>query len=105
MMKNKIKRAIYRSEKAYAHYVEDKKYFQALRIYEANKIVYELLNAYLYSCDKKDLDEVADYIFHLEDWFNQFNQENQNIKLNQEFIFKRLEGGIAFPKNFKNKLK
>jgi len=105
MIKNKIKRAIYRSEKAYKHYLECKKYFQALRIYEANQMVYELLNSYLYTCEEKDLDAVTDYIFHLEDWFNQFNQENQNIKLNQEFIFKRLEGGIAFPKDFKNRLK
>ncbi|AZA85006.1 hypothetical protein C1637_22260 [Chryseobacterium lactis] len=98
---NKLLRALDRSEKAYALYLHNKKYFQALRIYNANKNIYELLNEYIYTCEEKDTPLVIEYIFHLEDWFNQFETE-ESTNLADVFVFHRLEGAISFPKNFKN---
>lgn len=105
-MKNKLKRAIERSELAYFYYLEDKKYFQAIRIYKANTVVYELLEEYLNFCEAQNVKIVCQYLFHLEDWFNQFEMEikDKNMQLSQEFIFQRLEKSIAYPKEFINTL-
>lgn len=103
MTKNKLSRAINRSENAYKLYNHEKKYFQALRIYQANKIVYSLLNEYIFECDEIHLQLVNEYLYHLEDWFVQFESEKVNVKdLNQNFAFPSLEGSIRFPKDFKS---
>jgi hypothetical protein len=100
--KNKILRAIIRSENAYYFYSQDKKYFQALRIYYANQIIYKLLNEYIYECEEIQMEQVTEYLFHLEDWFAQFEKEMIKIdNLNQEFVFYRFDNSIAFPKDFK----
>lgn len=101
-IKDEILRAIIRSEKAYHYYSQDKKYFQALRIYYANQIIYELLNKYIYKCKEEHMDQVTEYLFHLEDWFAQFEKEMIEIdNLDQEFVFHRFENSIPFPKDFK----
>ncbi|MGC4130435.1 MAG: hypothetical protein QM564_12975 [Bergeyella sp.] len=96
-------RAIQRSELAYSSYRQNTKYFQALRIYKANKIVYSLLEIFLLECNREDVEIICEYLFHLEDWFNQFDCEVQkgNIELSHNFIFERLEYSISFPKHFK----
>lgn len=101
-MKEKLSRAMLRSELAYQHYLQNKRYFQALRIYKANESVYEALNEYLFSCHGDHVTEVINYIFHLEDWFNQFEQASNSysLQLEDEFIFERLEGSIPFPRGF-----
>jgi hypothetical protein len=38
----------------------------------ANQEVYDLLSKYIYKCDDAIIDVVVSYIFHLEDWFEQF---------------------------------
>lgn len=105
-MKTKLLRAIQRSEFAHVEYKKNKKYFQALRIYKANQLVYQLLEEYLYVCEKEDIEEVCKYLFHLEDWSNQFQYEtqNKNIELSKEFVFQRLAFSIPYPKDFKNRL-
>lgn len=105
-MKSKLLRAIQRSEFAYSAYIENKKYFQALRIYKANKIIYDLLEEYLLLCDEKDIELVCNYLFHLEDWFNQFDEKSKgiNMELSSKFVFERLNYAIPFPKDFKNRL-
>ena len=50
MIKEKLQRAIRRSEKAYKAYQEQQFYFQALRIYRANRKLYGLLEDYLLVC-------------------------------------------------------
>lgn len=103
MIKNKLKRAMNRSENAYMLYIHEKKYFQALRIYQANKIVYELLNEYIFECNEIHLKLVYEYLYHLEDWFAQFENEKLSVEdLNQSFAFQSLEGSIRFPKDFKS---
>ena len=94
-----------RSTSAYNLYREDKMYYQALRIFSANKKTYKLLVRYSYSCDEMILKEVCNYIFHLEDWFNQFNKNaDKPIELEAEFVFERLKNSIPFPSDFINKL-
>lgn len=102
-MKSKLARAIQRSELAYSYYKENKHYFQALRIYEANKLVYSLLQEFLLESEEDQTVVICDYMFHLEDWFNQFEEEvqKQNIALHDQFVFTRLENMIPFPKEFK----
>jgi hypothetical protein len=68
----KIKRATHRSQLAYSSYCQNKLYFKALRIHKANQEVYDLLSKYIYKCDDAIIDVVVSYIFHLEDWFEQF---------------------------------
>ena len=99
-------RAILRSEKAYTYYKDRKRYHQALHIFKANEIVYEMLVAYSLTCEKKLLDPVFDYIFHLEDWFEQFLQlKASKPALEDSFIFSQLENNISYPKNFKDQIK
>ena len=98
-IKNKLHRAIGLSQSAYDLYRLEKKYYQALRIKHANEKVYELLELFLYKCDEKEVKVVHTYIFHLEDWFNQFaDLELRVTDLASEFIFARFETSPAFPK-------
>lgn len=87
-----------RSKTAYTLYVPGKKYYQALRIYKANQSIYALLlsHAYLWQ-DTKEI--MLTYLFHLEDWFEQFEEEVRSKKpnLNSHFVFNRLEESPAFP--------
>lgn len=103
-MKEKLYRAILRSEHAYTSYLEHRQYVQALRIYKANQEVYTLLTEYLYSCEEQLIAEVIQYLFHLEDWFEQFHAAQVGKKLEDLFVFQRLENGIAYPKGFKDYL-
>lgn len=106
MIKEKLQRAIRRSEKAYKAYQEQQFYFQALRIYRANRKLYGLLEDYLLVCEEREQDEVCEYLFHLEDWMNQFKEhEEKNKNYTTSFIFQRWEGAVAFPKQFVEKLK
>lgn len=87
-----------RSEAAYKLYVPGKKYYQALRIYKANQTIYSLLITHSHLLnDIKEM--VMTYLFHLEDWFEQFEQEVRikQPRLNTHFVFKRLESSPAFP--------
>ncbi len=102
---NKLQTAIERSQAAYNFYVSEKKYFQALRIKSANLNVYEILEAYLYECDEDEKDAVQKYIFHLEDWFNQFEElERVGPELESEFVFERFKNSPEYPKIFVNKI-
>lgn len=104
-IEKKIIRSMLRSTSAYNLYREDKMYYQALRIFSANKKTYKLLVQYSYDCDEAKLKEVHNYIFHLEDWFNQFNKHaNNSIELEAEFVFERLKNSIPFPSDFINKI-
>jgi hypothetical protein len=95
----KIKIAIHRSQLAYGFYSNNKLYYNALKIYKANQEIYDLLNKYIYICDNEILDVILSYIFHLEDWFEQFKDLELKIsKLDEQFVFIRFEDSPAFPK-------
>lgn len=105
-VKRKLINAIKRSQYAYESYLNDKKYFQALRIKNANLAVYSLLQDFLLGAEEDQVQPLCDYIFHLEDWFNQFsNQERENPELEDSFVFERLKGSFAYPKHFVTSLK
>jgi len=98
--------AILRSEMAFNLYSQNKYYHQALRIFKANTIVYQMLEAYSLTCDKNILMDVFEYLFHLEDWFLQFSiLEKKNPKPEDEFVFGKLKNTIPYPVSFKNYLK
>lgn len=100
-LKEGIKRSIKRSEKAYELYLGKKLYYQALRIFKANEMVYELLNEFIYECEEPYLDDVFIYIFHLEDWFESFRLlEKSKPALEDSFVFERLKESPAFPSGF-----
>lgn len=75
-------------------------YYQALRIYKANEEVYRLLKEFMYESDIKYEKELINYMFHIEDWSEQFN--NTVIKQKPEhediFVFERLLNSIEYPK-------
>lgn len=90
-----------RAEAAYSSYMKDKKYHQALRIFNANMVVYELLEEFINECDEDEIELVHHYIFHLDDWFHQFEELQNTISdLEAEFVFYKLKSGLAFPKAF-----
>lgn len=106
MIKQQLLRSILRSENAYAQYLENKRYHQALRIYKANQVIYHLLCGYSLDCNDEVLNSVLNYIFHLEDWFAQFEKlKKSNPNLEDPFVFEKLEHGIPYPKEFKSTLK
>lgn len=100
MINKKLLKAIYRSEYAYNEYVKDKFFFQAIRIYNANKVIYSLLQDYLLVCNEVHEHAVCTYLFHLEDWTYQFETVSLNVKPNDVFVFERWVGGVEFPKDF-----
>lgn len=100
-LKNKLARAIQRSEKAYLLYIKNKRFFQALRIYKANLKVYALLEEFVFECEEQYLDQVYEYLFHLEDWFESFNAAQiAEPALNDVFVFENLPNSPRFPSNF-----
>lgn len=105
-IESKIIRSIDRSAGAYELYKVDKMYYQALRIFSANKKLYDLLVEYSFLCEESIVKEVHNYIFHLEDWFEQFNHSATSlVQLEDVFAFERLKNSIPFPSDFINKLK
>ncbi len=89
---------IKRSQLAYDLYRKEKKLYQALRIYKANKAIYSLLveNGDLWN---NGLDRsIIAYIFHLEDWFEQFDHlvTSSVINLEDEFVFNRFKHSPPF---------
>lgn len=102
MIEEELMRAIRRSERAYALYVEKKLFFQALRIYKANRKVYALLEKFMFECEEQYLPEIFQYLFHLEDWFESFHAA-QGIQpaLDDLFVFKSLPGTPKYPSDFK----
>ena len=104
-LEHKLRKTILHSQAAYEEYKAAKLYFQALRIYKANKKIYKLLDKYKFYADSETIIEVFNYLFHLDDWFLQFEAlENKNPNLEDEFIFVRFEKSIPFPKTFVNKI-
>ncbi|WP_374449210.1 hypothetical protein [Cloacibacterium normanense] len=98
-------RAIKRSEAAYEIYVVRKKYHQALHIFRANEAIYQLLASYLEDCEEQELQTIFQYIFHLEDWFSQFSElQATSPKLEDTFVFNKLQDGIPYPKDLLSKL-
>lgn len=105
--KEKLIIAIERSQTAYAFYKEDKMYYQALRIFSANQVVYKILEEFLLSRQSNLREEILLYIFHLEDWINNFETtvNLQKPALEDHFVFNRLKNSFEFPSHFLNTLK
>lgn len=102
----KIKCTILRSESAYNNYIGEKKYYQALRIKYANDVLYSLLQEYLYECPVEYRKQVIEFIFHLEDWNNQFISLQTNApQLNEVFVFERLQNSPPYPQKIVDKFK
>lgn len=98
---------IERSELAYQLYIKDKKYFQAIRIFNSNKLIYNILESILLEDNDIDKKKIINFLFHLDDWFSQFNEaiESRSYLLNDTFVFERVEGMFPFPKDFISELK
>ena len=90
---------IERSQLAYSLYVKEKKLFQALRIYKANKEIYALLTRCAYLWNDSIRSRIFEYLFHLEDWFEQFDnlRNSCSFNLDDEFVFNKLPGSISYP--------
>jgi hypothetical protein len=90
---------IERSQLAYSLYVKEKRFFQALRIYKANKEIYSLLNRCAYLWNDSIRSTIFEYLFHLEDWFEQFDnlRSSRSFNLDDEFVFGRLSSSIPYP--------
>lgn len=96
-----------RAEVAYQNYKISPSYHHAKHIYHANKMIYEELNRLLSQPANfsYDIRQIIEYLFHLEDWFLQFEKlENSIEDLEQEFIFMPFKNFISFPQYFKNSI-
>ncbi len=103
-MEEKINAIIFhieRAQEAYQLYLQGRKYYQALRIYKANQNIYFLINENAHFWIHADKSAIINFLFHLEDWFEQFNLlvTLKSPELKDEFIFDRFENSPAFPKN------
>jgi hypothetical protein len=88
-----------RSKRAYNLYFANKNYAQALRIFKANVEIYNLI---ISNCEVwSQTEPIIDYLFHLEDWFEQFKNLEKTIspKLEDKFVFERMDTYIPFPKD------
>ena len=80
-----------RSNRAYQMYKNKPTYYNACHI---NQLLIDDLT-------EEQLQEVINYIFHLEKWFIQFDNEKNKIKdIEETFIFQAFDDHIPFPKNF-----
>ncbi|WP_290628654.1 hypothetical protein [Altibacter sp.] len=98
--------AVDRSETAYGYYLVDRSFFKAQRIYSANLMVYGLLESYMFEAPHEK-EHIFQYLFHLDDWFGRFDFEvsSRNPAPEDHFVFERIEGAIAYPKDFVSNLK
>ena len=107
--KRKIMIAIDRANAAYKLYIDEKKYLQAKRVYKSNKVLYNLLQDCMYDKCITDYESYFSFLFHLEDWFEQFKAHEleleKTLNLNSVFIFDRYKNSPEFPKNFLNTIK
>lgn len=102
----KLQRAILRSNIAYNLYLSNKTFIAAKRIYKSNKIIYDLLNEYIFIVEDNYVSDLINYMMHLEDWFIQFESEESKVKdISEVFIFERVTGGIPYPNEFVTKIK
>ncbi len=92
---------IQRSQLAYDLYIKEKKFYQALRIYKANKSIYKLLTENGHLWNNIPGKSITEYIFHLEDWFEQFDRLKGSsvIDLEDEFMFSRFQESPPFSNN------
>lgn len=105
-LRKQLKRAITRSESAYESYLKEKKYFQALRIKKANLVLYQLLEDYLFICKDSEVQDIIEFLFHLEDWQSQFEvHEKEKFELEENFVFEKLSDSFSYPKAFTEKIK
>lgn len=104
---------IKRSEFAYLLYKRNPSYHHAKHIWYANNMVYIGLNDYLgnYQINKEKRELIFAYLFHLEDWFLQYQEleaqflkekgeQRKSINLEQEFKFLPFIENIPYPQNF-----
>jgi len=102
-LKVKLQICLMRSNEAYKLYKDEKKYYQAKRIYKANQELYTCLLDYLY-LSPRNKQETLSFLFHLEDWFEQLKEHKvklgSDLNLNSEFVFSRLDNSPIFPINF-----
>lgn len=98
----KLKVSLTRTNEAYKLYHNSgRKFLFAMRIYKANIKIYEILEDFLVCCDESQFQDVINYIFHLDDWFFQFEQlKKSNPKIDDEFVFERASGAIPYPSKF-----
>lgn len=100
-LKNKLHKAIRRTNYAYDLYRQTNSYLAAKRIYNANKIIYSYLSEYIYLVEDIHFNNVLNYMMHLEDWFMQFESEELKVQSPSDlFVFERIKGGISYPHDF-----
>lgn len=99
-----LKQAINRSELAYELYKANPVFYNANKIYRANKLVYKELESELLKAEDNKKGLIVTYLFHLDDWMCQFHHHKSNNQpnLNDKFVFERIEGMIPFNQEFKN---
>ena len=98
----KLLLAIERAEKAYSFYLISRKYFNAIRIRNANILIYKILEDILIDDNYSMKHEIINYLFHLDDWFAQF-EETYKINsplLEDLFFFQRKDDMFSYPKDF-----
>jgi hypothetical protein len=95
-----IKKLIEISQLAYEDYSLGRTFFLAKRIYSVNKIIYNELWEYV-EHSNDNVKGISEYLFHLHDWFEQFDQAATKVKLPTDtFIFERWENSKSFSINF-----
>lgn len=91
-----------RTNKAYNKYKNNPTYYNAKHIYHSNILIYNYLNELIKNDSEIPLNETIDYIFHLEDWFLLFeNEEKKVTDFEQTFIFNSFNDSIPYPNFFK----
>ena len=97
--------AIKRSQAAYDLYLKSKTYYQANRIYKANKQLYSMAEK-LYLVDDVGRKGFKELIFHLDDWFLQYEEHVRQLqpKLDDVFVFERIDGMFPHPTTFINNI-
>ena len=101
--KKKLSFLISRSNLLYQQYIKKTIYINALSIKNVNSEIIEFLtqNGYLFDNDEA----VNTVITHYEGWLFQFlDYEKQGFDLSSEFIFKRMDVVLPYPKVFIEKL-
>ncbi|BDD06804.1 hypothetical protein [Aureibacter tunicatorum] len=79
--------------------------FQAKRVKKAYKLVKEDLRLLMYRCDKRYLEDIAYFLFHVEDWFAVYNKFTFGKNLLDPVKLNLMEGMREYPEEWIRKIK
>jgi hypothetical protein len=107
MKKRALLIALERCELNYLEYKTNPVFFKSYRLFESNLSLFAALEDFLLSDENHNNNEIVSFLNHLSDWLLSYKYYYNILepRLDDEFIFDRVEGMMPYPSEFVEFLK